>query len=46
MDKKFNQEIYVEWLPYYEKLKERLKSITPKYDASTGKVFKDGNIII
>ncbi|MCM5664451.1 hypothetical protein [Galbibacter mesophilus] len=28
------------WLPYYEKLKDRLKSIEPKYDASTGRVFE------
>ena len=27
----FSREQYKEWLPYYEKLKERLKTIEPKY---------------
>ena len=27
----FNEDNYKAWLPYYEKLKERLKTIEPKY---------------
>jgi len=29
-----------EWLPYYEKLKNRLKTLNPKYNANEGSVFK------
>ncbi|MDO4228645.1 MAG: hypothetical protein Q4C98_02430 [Capnocytophaga sp.] len=32
LDVKFSQKGYEEWLPYYEKLKERLKSIESIYD--------------
>jgi hypothetical protein len=40
LDEKFKQEIYVEWLPYYQKLKNRLENLEPKYEASTGSVFE------
>ena len=32
MNEKFNEVGYEEWLPYYEKLKERLKSVEPIYN--------------
>ena len=31
-DTVFNESCYEEWLPYYEKLKERLKSVEPIYN--------------
>lgn len=32
MNDKFNEPKYVEWLPFYEKLKERLKTLEPVYN--------------
>ena len=31
-DTVFNESCYEEWLPYYEKLKEHLKSVEPIYN--------------
>ena len=31
-DTVFNESGYEDWLPYYEKLKERLKSVEPIYN--------------
>lgn len=35
----------VEWFPYFDKLKEKLNTIEPKYDASKGKIWRDEGII-
>lgn len=47
--KYWNEKIYAnenikEWIPYFEKLKEKLKTIEPKYNAADGSVLNFENI--
>lgn len=47
--KYWNEKIYAngnikEWIPYFEKLKEKLKIIEPKYNAAEGTVLNFENI--